>query len=192
LHSTSFIPGTNPDSQLKTPNSPSIKRLNNKKKIIKKQDTAVTFNAIPVRYQKNLRPGLEQYFAMARGLQRPATDTSNAVDVPSLPMSKFFDTNYHYVPVPLGPDTRFSVDPETSKIVKEFLEAKVECGVVTRPAIVGPLSFLLLARVSKDANKGDGGFEKLDLLEGLVGCYAKLLIKLGEVGAEWVQVRFFL
>ncbi|KAJ3111105.1 methionine-synthesizing 5- methyltetrahydropteroyltriglutamate--homocysteine methyltransferase [Phlyctochytrium bullatum] len=144
-------------------------------------DTAVTLGAIPPKYE-HLR-GLELYFAMARGLQRPATETAPAVDVASLPMSKFFDTNYHYVPVPLGPHTEFKLAEDTPKPVAEFLEAKA-LGIHTRPAMIGPVSFLMLARVSKEAKD----FNKFGLVKQITECYAQLLGKLADAGADWVQL----
>ncbi|KAJ3120293.1 hypothetical protein HK100_012854 [Physocladia obscura] len=139
-------------------------------------DAAVTFGAIPERYAG--LSGLEQYFAMARGLQKPGT-----VDVASLPMSKYFDTNYHYVPVPLSPSTVFTLAPN-SKPVREFNEAKA-IGIKTRPYIVGPVSFLLLARTNKEAPIQ---FNKLDLIDALVDNYAGLIGELGAAGAEWIQL----
>ncbi|KAJ3397130.1 methionine-synthesizing 5- methyltetrahydropteroyltriglutamate--homocysteine methyltransferase, partial [Chytridiales sp. JEL 0842] len=122
---------------------------------------------------------------MARGLQRPSTtDGTAAVDLASLPMSKFFDTNYHYVPVPLTPDTRFHLGKNPKPLV-EFLEAKNEAGVHTRPAIVGPVSFLLLSRAGKGS---PADFDRLNLIENLAGCYVELLLKLAEAGADWVQL----
>ncbi|ORY30474.1 5-methyltetrahydropteroyltriglutamate--homocysteine S-methyltransferase [Rhizoclosmatium globosum] len=138
-------------------------------------DAAVTFGAIPPRYQS--LSGLKQYFAMARGLQ------ADGVDVASLPMSKYFDTNYHYVPVSLNTTTEFKL-ATNSKPVQEFNEAKA-LGIKTRPYIVGPVSFLLLARVSKDAPVG---FNKLNLIDSLVDVYAQLIAELGANGAEWIQL----
>ncbi|KAJ3229022.1 methionine-synthesizing 5- methyltetrahydropteroyltriglutamate--homocysteine methyltransferase [Chytriomyces hyalinus] len=139
-------------------------------------DAAVTFGAVPPRYTS--LQGLDLYFAMARGLQRPGS-----VDVASLPMSKYFDTNYHYVPVPLTPATTFSL-AANSKPVQEYFEAKA-LGIQTRPYIVGPMSFLLLARASKDAT---AGFSKLSLLYSLVDQYAALISELDAAGAEWIQL----
>ncbi|KAI8621787.1 5-methyltetrahydropteroyltriglutamate-homocysteine methyltransferase [Chytriomyces sp. MP71] len=139
-------------------------------------DAAVTFGAIPPRY--SALKGLDLYFAMARGVQR-----EGSVDLTSLPMSKFFDTNYHYVPVPLTPSTHFDLGTY-SKPVQEYLEARA-LGIQTRPYIVGPVSFLLLARKSKDA---PASFNKLSLLYQLVDEYAKLISELDTAGAEWIQL----
>ncbi|KAI9327780.1 cobalamin-independent methionine synthase MetH/D [Obelidium mucronatum] len=139
-------------------------------------DAAVTFSAIPPRYQS--LQGLDLYFAMARGLQR-----EGSIDVASLPMSKYFGTNYHYVPVPLAPSTLFHLSAN-SKPVQEYKEAKA-LGIQTRPYIVGPVSFLLLARASKDAPLG---FNKLNLIDNLVNEYAKLIEELAAAGAEWIQL----
>ncbi|KAJ3206490.1 methionine-synthesizing 5- methyltetrahydropteroyltriglutamate--homocysteine methyltransferase [Entophlyctis luteolus] len=139
-------------------------------------DAAVVFGAVPERY--SALSGLDQYFAMARGLQVPGK-----VDVASLPMSKYFDTNYHYVPVPLSPKTVFKLT-SNSKPVQEFNEAKA-LGIQTRPYIVGPVSFLLLARASKDA---PARFNVLDLIDGLVDSYAQLIEELENAGAQWIQL----
>ncbi|KAJ3072884.1 hypothetical protein HDU98_002689 [Podochytrium sp. JEL0797] len=139
-------------------------------------DAAVTFGAIPPRYAS--LSGLDLYFAMARGLQR-----AGSVDVASLPMSKYFDTNYHYVPVPLTSSTTFTLAPN-SKPVQEFKEAKA-LGIQTRPYIVGPVSFLLLARTSKDAPVE---FSKLNLVDELVEVYTQLILELGFAGAQWIQL----
>ncbi|KAI9326300.1 cobalamin-independent synthase [Zopfochytrium polystomum] len=120
-------------------------------------DAAVTYGAVPARYQ--VISGLTQYFAMARGIQQK-TETSS-VDLPSLPMSKYFDTNYHYVPTSLAPTTAPAAAAAAhSKPVKEFLEAKA-LGITTRPVLVGPVTFIELAR--------------WDLLPGVVKAFADTL-----------------
>ncbi|KAJ3194852.1 hypothetical protein HK101_001743 [Irineochytrium annulatum] len=135
------------------------------------KDAAITFNAIPARYQ-NLE-GLAQYFAMARGLQ------NDSVSVPSLPMSKFFDTNYHYTRVTLSESPEQLKLAKEPKAVREFLEAKA-LGIKTRPAIIGPVSFILLSTA---------GASKLQShLPNLTRAYSDLLLQLASAGAEWVQL----
>ena len=111
---------------------------------------------------------LNTYFSMARG---------NA-DVPAMEMSKWLDTNYHYIVPELEQDQRFALS--SSKIFDEFAEAKA-AGIPARPVLVGPISFLLLAKT-----KGD--FGRFDRLDALVAVYADILRKLGDMGAEWVQI----
>ncbi|MCR6487767.1 5-methyltetrahydropteroyltriglutamate--homocysteine S-methyltransferase [Amycolatopsis sp. OK19-0408] len=133
-------------------------------------DTSVLLGAIPERH-RGAASELDRYFAMARG----------TADAPPLEMTKWFDTNYHYLVPELGPDTRFTLD--ASKPLAEFAEA-LEQGVTTRPVLVGPITYLLLA---KDP-AGTAGFRPLDLLDRIVPLYVDLLRQLREAGAEWVQL----
>ncbi|MFF5261725.1 5-methyltetrahydropteroyltriglutamate--homocysteine S-methyltransferase [Actinomadura viridis] len=136
-------------------------------------DTSVLVDAVPGRYRH--LDGLDRYFAMARGVQ----------DVPALEMTKWFDTNYHYIVPEVGPDTRFRLaDGADAKPVSEYREARA-LGIETRPVLVGPLTYLLLA---KPAAGSPAGFRPLDLLDGLVEVYAELLERLSGAGAEWVQL----
>lgn len=112
---------------------------------------------------------------MGRGHQK------NGVDVPSLEMVKWFDSNYHYVKPTLQDNQTFSLTSDP-KPVREFLEAK-EAGIVTRPVILGPVSFLALGK----ADRGQS-VEPITLLEKLLPVYEQLLQKLKEAGAETVQI----
>jgi 5-methyltetrahydropteroyltriglutamate--homocysteine methyltransferase len=141
-------------------------------------DTACMLGAIPARHA-NAVPDvstasgrLDRYFAMARGTDQ----------VPPLEMTKWFDTNYHYLVPELGPDSQFTLD--ATKPVTEFAEAK-QAGVITRPVILGPVSFLLLAKAEPSRMSG---FEPLALLDRIVPLYADLLQKLYDAGAQWVQL----
>lgn len=135
-------------------------------------DTAVTFGAVPPRYAELGLGPLDTYFAMARG----------ASAVPPLEMTKWFDTNYHYLVPEIGPDTRFSLADRTP--VEQYREA-LEAGVTTRPVLVGPLTFLLLAKPAPGAPEP---FRPLDKLPELLDAYAELLRELHRAGAEWVQL----
>ncbi len=135
-------------------------------------DTAALFGAVPPRFADLGLGEIDTYFAMARG-----TD-----GVAPLEMTKWFDTNYHYLVPELGPDTRFSLVGD--KPLREFREALAQ-GVTTRPVLVGPLTFLLL---SKAAEGSPLGFHALDLLEPLLEAYAQLLAALADAGARWVQL----
>ncbi|BCR85180.1 5-methyltetrahydropteroyltriglutamate--homocysteine S-methyltransferase [Aspergillus chevalieri] len=139
------------------------------------------FGVIPERYSKyNLHP-VDEYFAMGRGLQKPAKDGQDAIDVPSLEMVKWFDSNYHYVK-PTLQDTQEYKLAENPKPVVEFLEAK-EAGIITRPVILGPVSFLTLAK----ADRGQT-VDPISHLEKLLPLYVELFAKLKEAGAEDVQI----
>ncbi|UOZ02631.1 5-methyltetrahydropteroyltriglutamate--homocysteine S-methyltransferase [Amycolatopsis sp. WQ 127309] len=131
-------------------------------------DTAELFGALPARFTGLGLSKLDTYFAAARGVQ----------DAPAMEMTKWFDTNYHYIVPELGPGTTFALTG--SKPLDEYREARA-LGVETRPVLVGPVTFLLLS-------KGDDGFRPLDLLDGLLDAYADLLRQLHDEGVEWVQL----
>jgi 5-methyltetrahydropteroyltriglutamate--homocysteine methyltransferase len=140
-------------------------------------DTAVLLGAIPPRHAAAVPADtpdrdLALYFAMARGTDRVAP----------LEMTKWFDTNYHYLVPELGPDSRFALDP--AKPLAEIAEAH-ELGVRARPVLVGPVTFLALAKAADDA---PAGFDPLDLLDRAVDAYAELLPRLAAAGVEWVQL----
>ncbi len=139
------------------------------------------FNAVPKRYTQHNLSALDVLFAMGRGVQKPATASQGAVDVPSLEMVKWFDSNYHYVRPTFSRDVQFSLN--TTKPVDEYLEAK-ESGVETRPVLLGPVSFLSLGKADKDSQ----GLEPISLLEKLLPVYEELLKKLASAGASWVQM----
>lgn len=96
-------------------------------------------------------------------------------------MVKWFDSNYHYVKPALSDNQKFSLvsDP---KPVREFLEAKA-AGIITRPVLVGPVSFLHLAKSDRGSS-----VDPISLLDSLLPVYEQLLIKLKEAGAEYVQI----
>ncbi|WP_329499211.1 5-methyltetrahydropteroyltriglutamate--homocysteine S-methyltransferase [Kitasatospora herbaricolor] len=136
-------------------------------------DTTVAVGAIPARHRAAVDADpLDGYFAMARGTQ----------DVAPLEMTKWFDTNYHYLVPELGPDTVFAANP--AKAVSELREALL-LGHRARPVLVGPLTYLLLA---KPAPGVDPGFQPLTLLDRLLPVYAELLAGLRAAGAGWVQL----
>ncbi|MFF2629941.1 5-methyltetrahydropteroyltriglutamate--homocysteine S-methyltransferase [Kitasatospora griseola] len=136
-------------------------------------DTTVAVGAIPPRHRAAYEADpLDGYFAMARGTQELAP----------LEMTKWFDTNYHYLVPELGPDTVFA--PDSAKQVGELREALGQ-GHRARPVLLGPVSYLLLA---KPAPGAPDGFEPLALLDRLLPVYAELLADLRAAGAEWVQL----
>jgi 5-methyltetrahydropteroyltriglutamate--homocysteine methyltransferase len=131
-------------------------------------DAAVLLGALPARVQA-ISDELDRYFAAARG-----TD-----DVAPLEMTKWFDTNYHYIVPEIGPDTRFTLNP--AKVLAELQEA-VSQGVPARPVIIGPITFLLLSKAV------DGGAAPIERLDELVPLYSDLLGQLADNGAAWVQL----
>ncbi|MCO6747513.1 5-methyltetrahydropteroyltriglutamate--homocysteine S-methyltransferase [Streptomyces sp. IpFD-1.1] len=136
-------------------------------------DTSVMVGAVPPRHRAAVDADpLEGYFAMARGNQ----------DVAPLEMTKWFDTNYHYLVPELGPDTVFTAD--SAKQVAELAEA-LALGHTARPVLVGPVTYLLLAKPAPGVAEE---FEPLTLLDRLLPVYAEVLGDLRAAGAEWVQL----
>ncbi|MEV7169105.1 5-methyltetrahydropteroyltriglutamate--homocysteine S-methyltransferase [Streptomyces sp. NPDC093224] len=136
-------------------------------------DTSVMLGAVPDRHREAVAADpLDGYFAMARGTQ----------DVAPLEMTKWFDTNYHYLVPELGPDTVFTAD--STKQVAELTEA-LSLGHTARPVLVGPLTYLLLA---KPAPGVAADFQPITLLDRLLPVYAQVLADLRAAGAEWVQL----
>ncbi|MCT2225051.1 5-methyltetrahydropteroyltriglutamate--homocysteine S-methyltransferase [Microbacterium paraoxydans] len=139
-------------------------------------DAAVTVGAIPARFD-DLREadgsiGLSALFTVARGEGERAP----------LEMTKWFDSNYHYLVPEIGPETVFSL--ASDRLVREVAEA-VAAGFVTRPVVVGPVTLLALAKASDDAPEG---FEPLSRLDDVLPVYVDLLARLRAAGAEWVQL----
>ncbi|MDR1076802.1 MAG: 5-methyltetrahydropteroyltriglutamate--homocysteine S-methyltransferase [Xanthomonadaceae bacterium] len=136
-------------------------------------DTAFLFDAIPDAYRDLAdKEPLTGYFAMARGLQE------NGVDLRALEMTKWFDTNYHYLVPELHSGQEFRL--RGNKPVAEFEAAKA-LGYNARPVVLGPVSFLQLSKMVDDSNR-------YALLDRLLPAYAELLGKLRHAGAEWVQI----
>ena len=138
-------------------------------------DMCLTVDAIPERFKKlkNKKNKFDLYFAMARGYQ------NGKIDIKAMEMTKWFDTNYHYIVPEFKQNQKFNL--AFSKIIDEFLEAK-NFGIITRPVILGPLSFLYLGK--SISNK----FNKLKLLNNLIPIYKKIFKLLKSFGADWVQV----
>ena len=138
-------------------------------------DTAVTVGAVPTRFERVVQEGavdLAGLFTIARG---------EGQDTPA-EMTKWFDSNYHYLVPEIGPETEFHL--ASRRRIDEFLEAKAD-GYLTRPVLVGPVTFLLLSKPSERAPKG---YQPLDRLDDLLPVYAQLLAELRAAGAEWVQL----
>ncbi|MFJ7203532.1 5-methyltetrahydropteroyltriglutamate--homocysteine S-methyltransferase [Streptomyces sp. NPDC098789] len=136
-------------------------------------DTSVMVGAVPPRHRAAVEADpLDGYFAMARGTQ----------DVAPLEMTKWFDTNYHYLVPELGPDTEFTAD--SAKQVAELKEA-LALGLNARPVLVGPVTYLLLAKPAPGVPED---FQPITLLDRLLPVYAEVLADLRAAGAQWVQL----
>ncbi|CAA3000635.1 5-methyltetrahydropteroyltriglutamate--homocysteine methyltransferase-like [Olea europaea subsp. europaea] len=135
-------------------------------------DTTAMLGAVPARYNWNGGEiGFDTYFSMARG---------NA-SVPAMEMTKWFDTNYHFIVPELGPDVKFSY--ASHKAVTEYKEAK-SLGVDTVPVLVGPVTYLLLSKPAKGVEKT---FPLLSLLDKILPIYKEVIAELKAAGASWIQ-----
>ncbi|MDZ3831239.1 MAG: 5-methyltetrahydropteroyltriglutamate--homocysteine S-methyltransferase [Sphingopyxis sp.] len=148
-------------------------------------DTSALIGAVPARYDwdgETVDAGT--YFAMARGTQgHPGggdaghAGCGHSHDTTAQEMTKWFDTNYHFMVPELTAGQRFRI--ASTKIFDEFAEAKA-LGYTTRPVLLGPVSYLMLA-------KGKA-VEPLALLPDLLDVYAQILARLAKAGADWVQI----
>ena len=130
-------------------------------------DTAVLLGALPARVE-GVEDPLDRYFAAARGRE----------DVTPLEMTKWFDTNYHYLVPEIGADTVFSLHAEN--LLAQVRDA-VSRQIPARPVVIGPVTFLLLS-------KSTDGSDLLARVDELVPLYTELLGDLRAAGAEWVQI----
>jgi len=142
-------------------------------------DMVALVGAVPPRYAwKGEKVDLDTYFAMARGQSTP-------LDVPAMEMTKWFDTNYHYIVPEFWPGMRFRLADD--KPMAHFAEAQA-LGVHTRPVLVGPLTFLTLGKVVSSDTVVDDDWHPLALLDDLLPVYAQVLQQLAALGADWVQI----
>jgi len=126
--------------------------------------------AVPARFNVGKEEvGLDLYFAMARG-----TDNQ-----PAMEMTKWFDTNYHYIVPEFNVHTKFCI--ASSQLFKEVAEAKM-LGIVPKVVLIGPLTYLYLGKETEP------GFNRLDLLPSLLFVYRDILTRLTSLGVEWVQI----
>lgn len=139
-------------------------------------DLAFAISAIPDRYAQLPRNSdkskLDLYFAMARGCQ------DGVSDITAMEMTKWFDTNYHYIVPEFYKNQKFWLS--NFKFINEFQEAK-NLGIITKPVILGPVSFLLLGK------EKEGGFNRIDLLGNLLEAYFEMISLLVDNGVEWIQ-----
>ena len=139
-------------------------------------DLAFAINAIPTRYAHLPRNSdklkLDLYFTMARGYQ------DGVSDITAMEMTKWFDTNYHYIVPEFYKNQKFWLS--NFKLTDEFQEAK-KLGIITKPVILGPVSFLLLGKEKEE------GFDRIDLLGNLLEAYFEMISLLVDNGVEWIQ-----
>ena len=130
-------------------------------------DTTLTVGAIPARYASLQNDRMALYFAMARGYQREGKD------ITAMEMTKWFDTNYHYIVPEFTKNQHFSLF--YNKALEEYREGKAQ-GIETKPVLLGPVSYLLSGK------EKEAGFHRLELLERLLPIYIELLKELEEAG----------
>ena len=124
-------------------------------------DLTLTLGAIPKRYKElaKTNSNLDLYFAMARGSQKEGQD------VVAMEMTKWFDTNYHYIVPEFTKNQNFELF--STKIIDEFVESK-KLGIKTKPVLIGPVSYLLLGKEKEE------GFHRIDLIEKLLPVYFEI------------------
>jgi 5-methyltetrahydropteroyltriglutamate--homocysteine methyltransferase len=137
-------------------------------------DMTVALGATPPRYAKlAAAPALELLFAMARGYQK------DGLDIIAMEMTKWFDTNYHYIVPEFQRAQTFSLN--SLKAVEEFREAKA-LGISPKPVLIGPVSYLLLGK------EKEAGFHRIELIDRLLPVYIALLRELRDAGADYIQI----
>ena len=137
-------------------------------------DMSCLLGAIPPRYNfAGDKVDLETYFAMARGLQK------DGKDVVAMEMTKWFDTNYHYIVPEFEDNQPFKIT--SSKVFDEFEEAKA-AGVSAHPVLIGPVTYLSLGKM----RRGEG--DPIALLDNVLPVYEEIISKLKDAGATWVQL----
>ncbi|HTO18246.1 MAG TPA: 5-methyltetrahydropteroyltriglutamate--homocysteine S-methyltransferase [Pseudomonas sp.] len=137
---------------------------------------SLMFGVVPERFRPHNggRPSLDTLFAMARGVSGGCCGGAHAQE-----MTKWFDSNYHYLVPEFTVDQAFQLSWE--QLFEEVAEARA-LGHAVKPVIIGPLTYLWLGKVRGEA------FERLDLLERLLPVYGEILQRLKALGVEWVQI----
>lgn len=140
-------------------------------------DWSLAVGAVPQRYEQlasdENTTALDLYFAMARGYQK------DELDITAMEMTKWFDTNYHYIVPEFYKGQTFKLG--ATKIVDEYKEGKA-IGIETKPVVLGLVSYLLLGKTKEE------GFDVLDLAEALLPVYIEVLKELERAGAEYIQI----
>ena len=141
-------------------------------------DTSLMLGVIPKRYTEVLskiktNTETDLYFAMARGYQK------DGLDITAMEMTKWFDTNYHYIVPEFTANQQFSMFSE--KVFEEFNLAKRSIGGNPKTVLIGPVSYLLLGKEKEQ------GFDRIGLIKKLVPVYIEILKRLKGYGAEWIQ-----
>ncbi|HEY9045494.1 MAG TPA: 5-methyltetrahydropteroyltriglutamate--homocysteine S-methyltransferase [Ohtaekwangia sp.] len=139
-------------------------------------DMSLTVGAIPERYHdvilnKN-NVELDLCFAMARGYQK------DGLDITAMEMTKWFDTNYHYIVPEFYKNQSFKLF--STKVIDEFYEAK-QLGILTKPVLLGPVSYLLLGKEKEE------GFDRIDLIKNLLPVYIDIVKRLDKLDVQWIQ-----
>jgi 5-methyltetrahydropteroyltriglutamate--homocysteine methyltransferase len=147
-------------------------------------DMSLTLGVVPDRYAPVVtdvkdNTEIDLYFAMARGYQR------DGLDIKAMEMTKWFDTNYHYIVPEFTHSQSFKLF--STRLFNEFTMAQQVIGKTPKPVLIGPVSYLLLGK--EKANEATPGFNKIDLIKKLVPVYVEILNKLkDDYRAEWVQL----
>ncbi|GAA3961135.1 5-methyltetrahydropteroyltriglutamate--homocysteine S-methyltransferase [Mucilaginibacter dorajii] len=142
-------------------------------------DTSLMLGVIPQRYSPILsevktNSEIDLYFAMARGYQK------DGLDITAMEMTKWLDTNYHYIVPEFTANQEFRIFHEN--VFGEYNSAKQQLGNKAKPVLVGPVSYLLLGK------EKEAGFDRVDLIKKLVPVYVEIINRLKQLGAEWVQL----
>ena len=143
-------------------------------------DMSFTLGNLPERVRGFHGDSLDNYFRVARGRSAHTVDHAECCGggVAAGEMTKWFDTNYHYIVPEFSASTEFRLD--ASRLLDQLAEAKAQ-GVKAKPVIVGPVTYLALGKAKDES-------DKLALLPRLLHVYAQLLNELAAQGVEWVQV----
>lgn len=143
-------------------------------------DTSFLLGNLPERVQDFHGDKLDNYFRVARGRSAQSADDHSDCcgGVAAGEMTKWFDTNYHYIVPELTADTKFKLD--ASNLLEQLAEAKTQ-GVKAKPVVVGPLTYLAIAKTKDES-------DKLALLPSLLAVYAELLAVLAKEGVQWIQI----
>ncbi|MFC3863871.1 5-methyltetrahydropteroyltriglutamate--homocysteine S-methyltransferase [Alcaligenes aquatilis] len=143
-------------------------------------DASFLLGNLPERVQGFQGDELDNYFRVARGRSAKGLEDHGACcgGVAAGEMTKWFDTNYHYIVPEFTADTQFKLD--ASHLLEQLAQAKAQ-GVNAKPVIIGPVTYLALGKAKDESNK-------LALLDRLLPVYVQLLETLAKAGVEWVQI----